>query len=160
MSDPTGSDPEVAVPEVIVCRKRSPGAALETFRERTGPRSRPARGSPGLVRLVTLASGYRSGEPLYDCIDGWFENRDAAGGARRSPELAAVTSHRGIDAGSVATTTTLDRVAEEGPQRERCAAALGRVPRHQPQEPPRAGVRSASHWRASPRWRPWRGTAG
>lgn len=119
MSDPTRFDPEATLPKVVVCCKRSPGTSLEEFRE--VHRSTVASGAsqlPALVRLVestTLASGYRGGEPLYDCIDElWFEDEGAASAARRSPELAAMTSHPGVDAGSVATITTHDRVAKDG----------------------------------------------
>ena len=98
--------------------KRPPDVTVADFTAALELAEPLARAIPGVrryVRSLTLPSGYRRKEPIYDAVDElWFEDETAARAALAAPEFALAQQGYGDRADS-GLFLVHDHVAKEGP---------------------------------------------
>jgi uncharacterized protein (TIGR02118 family) len=104
--------------KAIVVMKRRPGTSIEDFRrslEKTEAATAHIPGVRRYVRSLTLDSGYRKREPIYDAVDElWFDDETAAREALASEQFTALREGSGADPSSWGAFLVSDHLAKDG----------------------------------------------
>jgi uncharacterized protein (TIGR02118 family) len=105
--------------KAIVVMKRRSGTSIEDFRHALAGTEAAAAEVPGIrryVRSLTLDSGYRKREPIYDAVDElWFDDETAARDALASEQFGGLRESSGADPSSWGVFLVTDHLAKDGP---------------------------------------------